>query len=169
MNGIADACDLVDPSPLHKWSSAPDRAPYHHETPPTDDRPGRLSCQFTYKSQSGDGVHWNQAAIDLEVEFTAAGAAPAYDEWKHEDTTGPGANSGEVTEIGSQGYWHTATSDSSDTTGLDYVVGVQDDNVSLRVRIPVLRQHGEPPVNPDELGVIARNQARQTLDGLKRR
>ena len=169
MNGIADACDLVDPTPLHQWSSTPDRAPYHHETPPSDDDPGSLSCQFTYKSQSADGVHWNQAAIDLQVEFTAAGSAPAYDQWKQEDTTGPDSLSGEVTGIGSQGYWHTAMVDSTDTTGLDYVVGVQDDNVSLRVRIPILRQHGEPLTNPDELGVIARNQARQTLDGLKRK
>ncbi|WP_280435217.1 hypothetical protein [Nocardia carnea] len=168
MNGITDACDLVDPTPLHKWSSTPDRAPYHHETPPSDDDPGSLSCQFSYKSQSGDGVHWNQAAIDLQVEFTAAGASPAYDEWKHEDTTAPGVHSGEVTGIGSQGYWHTATGNTTHTTGLDYVVCVQDDNVSLRVRIPILRQHGESLPSPDELGVIARNQARQALDGLKR-
>ncbi|WP_280425155.1 hypothetical protein [Nocardia carnea] len=169
MNGITDACDLVDPTPLHKWSSTPDRAPYHHETPPSDDDPGSLSCQFSYKSQSGDGVHWNQAAIDLQVEFTATGAAPAYDEWKTEDTTGPGVHSGEVTGIGSQGYWHTATGNTTHTTGLDYVVCVQDDNVSLRVRIPILRQHGESLPSPDELGVIARNQARQALDGLKRK
>ncbi|WP_280415367.1 hypothetical protein [Nocardia carnea] len=169
MNGIGNACDLVDPTPLHKWSSTPDQAPYHHETPPSGDDPGRLSCQFTYKSQSGDGVHWNQAAIDLQVEFTAPGAAPAYDEWKQEDTTGPGGNSGEVTGIGSRGYWHTATEDTSHTIGLDYIVGVQDDNVSLRVRIPILRQLGEPVPNTDELGVIARDQARQTLDGLKQK
>ncbi|WP_227997526.1 hypothetical protein [Nocardia australiensis] len=169
MNGIANACDLVDPTPLHRWSSTPDQAPYHHETPPSNHDPGSLSCQFSYKSQSGDGVHWNQAAIDLRVEFTAAGAAPAYDEWKQEDTTGPGANSGEVAGIGSRGYWHTATSDSSNSTGLDYVVGVEDDNVWLRVRIPILRQHGEPPLNPDELRVIAGNQARQALDGLRRK
>ncbi|MGW1739678.1 hypothetical protein ACWCPQ_12795 [Nocardia sp. NPDC001965] len=169
MNAIADACDLVDPTPLHKWSAAPDGAPYHHENPPSADAPGSLSCQFGYKSQSADGVHWNQAAIDLRVEFTAAGAAPAYDQWKHEDATGPGAKSGEVSGIGSQGYWYTATADSSDTTGLDYVVGVQDGNVSVRVRIPVLRQHGEPAVDPDELGVIARDQARRALEGLERK
>ncbi|NUS94424.1 MAG: hypothetical protein HOQ36_18790 [Nocardia sp.] len=77
--------------------------------------------------------------------------------------------SGDVGGIGSQGYWYTAISDSSDTTGLDYVVGVQDGNVSVRVRIPVLRQHGEPAVDPDELGVIARDQARRALDGLKKK
>ncbi|MFD4401507.1 hypothetical protein ACFWPH_01960 [Nocardia sp. NPDC058499] len=169
MNGVANACDLVDPTPLHKWSSTPDQAPYHHETPPSDDDPGRLACQFSYRSQSGDGVHWNQAAIDLQVEFTARGAAPAYDEWKQQDTAGPGVNFGEVTGIGSQGYWHTSTSDTSHTTGFDYIVGVQDDNVSLRVRVPILRQHGEPVPNADELGMIARDQARRTLDGLKQK
>ncbi|BDT99484.1 hypothetical protein IFM12276_25130 [Nocardia sputorum] len=170
MNGIADACDLVDPAPLHKWSSIPDRPPFHHETPPSADDPGRLSCQFSYKSLAGDGVHWNQAGIDLRVEFTTAGAAPAYDDWKRQDTTpGSGSGSGELTGIGAQGYWHTSVSEFSYTTGMDYLVGVQDSNVSVRVRIPILRQHGEPPVNPDELGAIARNQAKQALDGLRKK
>ncbi|MFF3228804.1 hypothetical protein ACFYV7_38830 [Nocardia suismassiliense] len=77
-------------------------------------------------------------------------------------------NFGDITGIGTQGYWHTAVSDSSHTTGTDYVVGVQDSNVSVRVRIPILRQHGEPSVNLDELGTIARNQAQQTLNRLKK-
>jgi hypothetical protein len=170
MNGIADACDLVDPAPLHKWSSTPDQPPYHHEAPPSAYDTGRLSCQFSYKSLASDDVHWNQAAIDLRVEFTTAGAAPAYNDWKRQDTTtGSGADSGEITGIGAQGYWHSAVSDSSYTTGMDYVVGVQDSNVSVRVRIPILRQHGEPSVDLDELGTIARNQAQRALDGLRKK
>lgn len=170
MSGIASACDLVDPAPLLQWSSTPDQPAFHRETPPSGYTPGRLSCQFSYKSLARDGVHWNQAAIDLSVEFTTAGGAPAYDDWKRQDTTtGPGSGSGEVTGIGAQGYWHSAVSESSYTTGMDYLVGVQDSNVSVRVRIPVLRQHGEPPVNLDELGAVARNQARQALDGLRKK
>ncbi|MEU1960574.1 hypothetical protein [Nocardia sp. NPDC019255] len=170
MSGIANACDLVDPAPLLQWSSTPDQPPSHHETPPSVYTPGRLSCQFSYKSLARDGVHWNQAAVELSVEFTAAGAAPAYDDWKRQDTTaGPGSSSGEMTGIGAQGYWHTAVSESSYTTGMDYLVGVQDSNVSVRVRIPILRQHGEPSVNLDELGTVARTRAQQALDGLRKR
>ncbi|MFI6041871.1 hypothetical protein ACIA8C_09565 [Nocardia sp. NPDC051321] len=170
MNGISDACDLVDPAAVQKWSSTPDKPPAHYENPPSTYDPGSLSCQFSYKSPSSDGVHWNQAAIDLKVEFTAAGAAPAYDGWKRKDTTSSaGADSGDVTGIGTQGYWHTVVSDSSYTTGMDYVVGVQDSNVSLRVRIPVLRQHGEPPIRLEELATIARNQAAQALDRLQKK
>lgn len=170
MSGIANACDLVDPAPLLQWSSTPDQPPSHHETPPSVYTPGRLSCQFSYKSLARDGVHWNQAAVDLSVEFTAAGAAPTYDDWKRQDTTpGAGSSSGEMTEIGAHGYWRTAVSESSHTTGMDYLVGVQDSNVSVRVRIPILRQRGEPSVNLDELGAVARNQARQALDGLRKK
>ncbi|MFI6217706.1 hypothetical protein ACIBCD_37355 [Nocardia brasiliensis] len=153
MSKAANACDLVDSSVLHQWSSTPDQPPAHHETQPSAYGPGSLTCQVSYKSPAGDGVHWNQAAIDLRVEFTTAGAAPAYDEWKRKDTgtTGSGLNSGDVPGIGAQGYWHTAVADSSSTTGMDYVVGVQDSNVSVRVRIPILRQHGEPPVHLDEV------------------
>ncbi|WP_159080504.1 hypothetical protein [Nocardia suismassiliense] len=168
MNGISNACDLVDPTPLHKWSSTPDQPPYHHETAPSARAPGRLSCQFSYKSLAGDGTHWNQAAIDLSVEFTATGADPAYNQWKHKDTNGSGSNFGDITGIGAQGYWHTVVSDSSHTMGTDYVVGVQDSNVSVRVRIPILRQHGEPSLDMDALGTIARNQAQRALEGLKK-
>ncbi|MGV9330663.1 hypothetical protein [Nocardia sp. NPDC003726] len=52
---------------------------------------------------------------------------------------------------------------------MDYLVGVQDSNVSVRVRIPILRQHGEPSVNLDELGTVARTRAQQALDGLRKR
>ncbi|WP_280507025.1 hypothetical protein [Nocardia flavorosea] len=168
---IENACDLVDPTPLTRWASTPRPGPVHEQTRASGDFGNlqcSLSCQFTYKSRSGDGVHWNQAAIDLQVEFTAPGSAPAYDQWKREDTTGPGVNSGEVTGIGSRGYWCTATAGTGHTTALDYIVGVQDDNVSLRVRIPTLSQHGEPVPNADDLGMIARNQARLALDGLQK-
>ncbi|WP_338759602.1 hypothetical protein V7968_30325 [Nocardia vulneris] len=170
MSKAANACDLVDSTVLHQWSSTPDQPPAHHETQPSAYGPGSLTCQVSYKSPAGDGVHWNQAAIDLRVEFTTAGAAPAYDEWKRKDTgtTGSGLDSGDVPGIGAQGYWHTAVADSSSTTGMDYVVGVQDSNVSVRVRIPILRQHGEPPVHLDEVGAIARNQAQRALDALRK-
>lgn len=170
MSGITNACDLVDPTPLHKWSSTPDKAPYHAENPSgTYGGVGDMICQFTYKSLSSDGVHYYQVAIELEVEFTAAGAAPAYDEWKLDDTatTEPGHVSGEVTGIGAQGYWATWVTDADYYGGMTYVVGVQDSNVSVQVRIPVLRQLGEPPVSLDELGAIARSQAQRALDGLK--
>lgn len=167
MNGVANACDLIDPTPLLRWSATPDRPPVHDERPPSADNSGSLSCQLGYQSQSGDGVHWNQAAIDLHVEFTAPGAAPVYDEWKQKDTAPrPGVNSGELTGLGTQAYWHTAVADSSSTTGTDYVVGAQDSNVSVRVRIPILRQHGEPPVDSAAVGAIARDQAERVLDGL---
>ncbi|MGW4845762.1 hypothetical protein [Nocardia brasiliensis] len=170
MSKAANACDLVDPTVLHQWSSTPDQPPAHHETQPSAYGPGSLTCQIGYKSLAGDGVHWNQAAIDLRVEFTTAGTAPAFDEWKRKDTgtTGSGLSSGDVPGIGAQGYWHTAVSDSSSSTGMDYVVGVQDSNVSVRVRIPILRQHGEPPVHLDEVGAIARNQVQRALDALRK-
>ncbi|WP_141692042.1 hypothetical protein [Nocardia brasiliensis] len=170
MSKAANACDLVDPTVLQRWSSTPDQPPSHRETQPSAHDPGSLTCQVSFKSLAGDGVQWNQAAIDLRVEFTAAGAAPAYDEWKRKDTTttGSGLDSGDVPGIGARGYWHTAVSDSSSTTGMDYVVGVQDSNVSVRVRIPLLRQHGEPPVHLDEVGAVARNQAQRALDALRK-
>ncbi|MFI5718020.1 hypothetical protein [Nocardia sp. NPDC051750] len=172
MSGITNACDLVDPTPLHRWSSTPDKPPYHVENPPgTLDRAGDLTCQFTYQTLSSDDAHYYQVGIELEAEFTATGAAPAYDEWKrgHTADAEPGHASGATTGLGAQGYWATWVKDQEYYGGMTYIVGVQDSNVSVKVKIAVLRQLGEPQVSLDELGAIARSQAQRALDGLKAR
>lgn len=170
MSGITNACDLVDPVPLHRWSSTPAQPPYHAENPPgTLDGAGDMECQIIYQSLSSNGVHPYQVGIELEVEFTAAGAAPAYDEWKHTDTATaePGHASGDAIGIGVQSYWATWVKDQEYYGSMTYVAAVQDSNVSVRVRLPVLRQLGEPQVSLDELGAIARDQVQRALDGLK--
>ncbi|WP_157172396.1 hypothetical protein [Nocardia pneumoniae] len=169
MSGITNACHLVDPTPLHRWSSTPREAPQHQEFPPNTFDGGNLYCAIRYTSPSTvpDDATVNEAGISLQAQFTGA-AAPAYDRWKQTDTSaaGSGRASGEVTGIGAQGYWHTATTDTSN--GMTYIVGAQDSNVSVRVEVAILRAKGEPPVNRDELAAIAENQARKTLDGLKK-
>ncbi|WP_227997509.1 hypothetical protein [Nocardia australiensis] len=169
MSGITNACDLVDPTPLHQWSSTPDKAPFHAEYPPSTRGAGELTCQFTYKSLSSNNTHYYQVAIDVDVEFTAAGADPAYDEWKPADTaTGkPGRDSGDVTGIGTQGYWASWVTDAEYYGAMTYLVAVQDSNASVRVSIPIMRQLGEPQVTPDQLDAIARAQVQRILDGLK--
>jgi len=170
MSGITNACEMVDPTPLHRWSSTPREAPQHQEFPPSTSDGGNLYCAIRYTSPSTvpDYATVDEAGIGLQAQFTGAVAAPAYDRWKQTDTaaTGSGRASGEITGIGAQGYWHTATTDTSN--GMTYVVGVQDSNVSVRVEVAVLRAKGEPPVNRDELATIAENQARRALDGLKK-
>ncbi|MGK8524956.1 hypothetical protein ACRS6B_27000 [Nocardia asteroides] len=171
ISGIADACDLVDPTPLHKWSSTPKGAPEHRESPPNTADGGSLSCSIRYTSPSTlpDDATINEAGIGLRAQITGAGAAPAYDQWKKTDTgaTGPGRASGEVFGIGAQAYWYIATTETGN--GKTYIVGAQDSNVSVRVQVAVLRAKGEPPVNRDELAVIAESQARKALAGLRQR
>ncbi|MEV6560895.1 hypothetical protein AB0M22_34605 [Nocardia sp. NPDC051756] len=172
MDAIADACDLVDPAPLTKWSSTPKEAPQHHETRPADDGIGLLSCAIRYISTSPvDNVTTNEAGISVQVEFTNAGVAPTYDKWRQQDTAaaGAGRGSGDVTGIGAQGYWRSAVGDSSVSNGTTYIVGVQDSNVSVRVTVAVLRAKGEPTVGVDELDSITRSQVRLALDGLRKK
>ncbi|MEV2224838.1 hypothetical protein AB0E01_33890 [Nocardia vinacea] len=170
MSGITNACELVDPTPLHRWSSTPREAPVHQEFPPNNSDGGNLYCALRYTSPSTipDDAAIDEAGIGLQAQITGAVAAPAYDRWKQTDTaaTGSGRASGEVTGIGAQGYWHIAATDTSN--GMTYIVGVQDSNVSVRVEVAVLRAKGEAPVNRDELAAIAENQVRRALDGLKK-
>ncbi|MGO4617173.1 hypothetical protein AB4305_22275 [Nocardia sp. 2YAB30] len=168
MNGITNACDLVDPTPLTKWSSTPKGAPDHRETRPSTHDSGSLKCDVGYTSSSTDEFPMNRAGMSVEAEFTDGTAPHFYDHWKHADTVTaePGSVSGEVTGIGSQGYWH------SEVTGnlvarMAYVVCVQDGNVSVRVKIALTREKGSPAVSWDELDSIARPQARRALDGLR--
>ncbi|MFD0360148.1 hypothetical protein ACFQZZ_01645 [Nocardia sp. GCM10030253] len=168
MNGITNACDLVDPTPLTKWSSTPKGTPNHRETWPSTHDSGSLKCIAGYISSTSDEFTMNRAGMSVEAEFTDGTAPPFYDHWKHADTAnaGPGSVSGEVTGIGSQGYWH------SEVTGnlvseMAYVVCVQDGNVSVRVKIALTREKGSPAVSQDELDSIARRQVRSALDGLR--
>ncbi|MFE7802555.1 hypothetical protein [Nocardia sp. NPDC057440] len=168
MNGITNACDLVDPTALIKWSSTPKDTPNHRETQPSTHDSGSLKCDVGYTSSTGDKFSMNRARMSVEAEFTDGTAPPFYDHWKHADiaTAGPGSVSGEVTGIGSQGYWH------SEVTGnlvaeMAYVVCVQDGNVSVRVKIALTREKGSPAVSLDELDSIARPQVRSALDGLR--
>ncbi|MEU4344075.1 hypothetical protein AB0H00_22920 [Nocardia sp. NPDC023852] len=170
MNGITNACDLVDPTPLTKWSSTHREDPQHQEFPPNTADGGNLYCAIRYTSPSTvvDDATVDEAGISLQAQFTGAEAAPAYDRWKQTDTAASGAGraSGEVTGIGAQGYWHTSATDTR--SGMTYILGVRDSNISVRVEVAVLRAKGEPPVNRDELDTIAKNQAQQALNGLKK-
>ncbi|WP_157114713.1 hypothetical protein [Nocardia niwae] len=170
ISGITNACDLVDPTPLHRWSSTPREAPQHREFPPNDYDGGNLYCAIRYTSPSTipDDATVDEAGISLQAQFTGADTAPAYDGWQQTDTGSTGARraSGEVTGIGTEGYWHTATTDTGNA--MTYILGVQDSNVSVRVEVAVLRAKGEPPVNREELATIAENQARRALDGVRK-
>ncbi|MEV5649610.1 hypothetical protein AB0L57_15290 [Nocardia sp. NPDC052254] len=171
MDAVANACDLVDPAPLTKWSSTP-KPVQHNEMRPAEHGIGSLLCQLGYTSTSPvDDVTSDEASMSVQVVFTNAGLAPEYDKWKQDDTTRTqeGSASGGVTDIGTQGYWRSLEGNSSVSTGMNYIVGVQDSNTSVRVEVAVLRAIGEPPVSAGELESIARAQARKVLDGLRKR
>ncbi|MGY1940743.1 hypothetical protein [Nocardia gipuzkoensis] len=168
MNGITNACDLVDPTPLAKWSPTPKGAPEHKETRPTAYGSGSLKCDAEYTSATVGEFSMNKAAMSVEAEFTNGAAAPFYDHWKHADVETPRAESdfGAVTGIGNQGYWYSEVRGNL-VANMTYVVCVQDGNVSVRVRISLTREKDSPVVRRDELDSIARSQVRRTLDGLR--
>ncbi len=164
MSSVGDACDLIDPTLLHPWGSTPSQPLKGWKNEPTD-----LTCQVSFKALASDQTHYNEIGINVEAWFTEAGAAPAYDAWKDEDTgtTGAGIASGDVAGIGAEGYWHSETTGAGTSYGGgDYIVAVRDSNVSVRVRISLLRQPGEPPVSWDEVSAMARSQVQRALDRL---
>ncbi|WP_063047336.1 hypothetical protein [Nocardia pseudovaccinii] len=168
MNAITNACDLVDPTPLTKWSPTSKGAPEHRETRPTAYGSGGLKCDAGYTSATAGEFPMNAAGMSVEAEFTNGAAPPFYDHWKHADVATPEAASasGAVTGIGNQGYWYSEVRGNL-VANMAYVVCVQDGNVSVRVKISLTREQGSPAVRRDELDSIARSQVRRTLDGLR--
>jgi hypothetical protein len=164
MDGVSDACDLVDPAPLTTWSPIPADPSRHREVRPGVNGAGSLECRFRY---SGDNP-LDTAEVLLDVDFTTGDAPPSYDDWKRGDAakTGAGAESGPITGIGTEGYWHAETSGDLVTT-TRYVPAVLDGNVSVRVRLNVSRDEDSPQVDRADLEAIAEAQARKALTGLK--
>jgi hypothetical protein len=167
MSSVRNACDLIDPTMLTRWSTTPEGPPEHRET-----RPTRLFCEAGYSTRSTiDTFEFNEAEIRLEAELTEGTADPGYDRWKRRDTAPTGSDqeaNGKLTGIGSQGYWHWDTGVSLMHEHF-YIVAVQDGNVSVRVKISLTRADGEPPVTPEEIDSVARAEVTMALNGLEKK
>jgi hypothetical protein len=165
MNAVSNACDLVDPAPLTKWSSTPAGPPEHSEARPDATGAGSLSCRIYF---SGDAV--NTAGIIVDAEFTNGNAPSAYDNWQRGDAakTGVGKASGPVTGIGAKAYWHTEVFGDL-VIDTRYLLAVLDGNVSVRVRLNVSRDKDDSQVQREELESVAKAEARRALNGLKQK
>lgn len=164
MNAVVNACDLVDPAALTKWSPTPAGPPQHQEVRPGVNGAGNLSCSIGYTS--GDAV--DTAEILVDADFTTGDAPPSYDNWKAGDTakTGAGEESGPITGIGTQGFWHSEIFGDL-VTNTRYELAVLDGNVSVLIRLNVSRSNDVSQVHRAELESIAEAQVRKVLNGLK--
>jgi hypothetical protein len=165
MKAIANACDLIDPKPLTKWSSTP-TPPVHREDRPSGGYGGGLTCDLRYTSTSPtDGVTTDEAGISVLAEFTSAGEPPEYDNFQNAGAS-QGWSTGTIPGLGARNYWRgLAVTDPAPAA--TYVVAVQDSNVSVQVQVAVHRAPGEPPLKLSDLSAIARTQTRTVLDRLK--
>lgn len=166
MNGVTNACDLVDTAPLTRWSPTPEHAPAHEETLPTPSSDGLLRCEVDYTSRTGDELaefSLNEAGMLVEAEVAAGEPSFGHLCTKPART---GVTIGKITGLGSRACWI------SDVYGdlvqnISYTVEVEDGNIGVRVRINLTREQGSPPVSRSELDTVARSQVRRTLDGLR--
>lgn len=164
MDRVGNACDLVDPAPLQKWSPTLTGPPKHEEARPSRTSAGSLSCQMRYSS----GNVLDTAEVILDVNFTNGTAPSFYDNWKRGNAakTGEGKASGPITGIGSEGFWHSEVYGEL-VANTRYVLCVLDGNVSVRVRLNFSRSRDVAQVHRTEVQPIAEAQARKALSGLK--
>ncbi|MGW4396156.1 hypothetical protein ACWEHA_12775 [Amycolatopsis nivea] len=165
MSGISNACDLLDPKPLAKWSATP-TPPVHRERQPSDGYGGDLSCSLRYTSTSKtDDVTTNEAGIAVRAAFASADRPPAYEQWNTKPSQG--WTSGTIAGLGTRNYWR-AGSTTEPGPGASYIVGVEDSNVTVEIQVAVHRAAGEAPLKMDELSSIAQTQTRAVLARLKK-
>ncbi|MGW7532113.1 hypothetical protein [Amycolatopsis sp. NPDC054798] len=165
MSGISNACDLLDPKPLAKWSSTP-IPPVRRETQPSGGYGGGLSCSLRYTSTSKtDDVATNEAGIALRAEFASADRPPVYDQWNTRPSQGWTA--GTIAGLGTRNYWR-AGAVTEPGPRASYIVGVEDSNVTVEIQVAVYRAPGEAPLKMDDLSSIVQAQTRAVLDRLKK-
>lgn len=166
MDSVTNACEIIDLTLLHRWGpTTPRTGPENLET-----RPRRLSCQVGYSAPSTtDEFENNETGLDFEAEFTQDSADPAYVQWKNRDTdtTGSNLDFGDVTGIGTEGYWFSEKSDDL-MGGMSYTVAVLDSNVSVKARISLTRADGERPVAWEEMDEVAKAEVQLALEALKK-
>ncbi|MFF3228803.1 hypothetical protein ACFYV7_38825 [Nocardia suismassiliense] len=172
MSAITNACDLVDPTPLTKWASAPRLDPDHEETPQSG-KFGVLRCGVYYGNSTGDKFPMNTAEISVRADVTDGSAARKYDNWKRTTADladdGSVVTSGEFTGVGTQGYWQFEADNFGGIVDSKYVICVWDGGVAVQVTIDLSREKESPAVDRDELDAVARSQARKVLDGLRQK
>ncbi|MEU1982965.1 hypothetical protein [Nocardia sp. NPDC019395] len=166
MSGVTNACDLVDPTPLTKWSPTPEGAPVHEETPQSPHSNGTLKCEVAYTSKTEDPLarfSLNEATMMVEAELADSEQAlshfctkPARDHLQM----------GEISGLGTRGCWISELYGDL-VESRTYRVEALDGNVGVGVRINLTREQGSPPVSWGELDAVARAQVRRTFDGLK--
>ncbi len=172
MSGITNACDLVDPTPLTKWASAPRLDPDQEKTPQSGTF-GVLRCSVYYGNSAGDRFPMNLAEISVRADVTDGSAARRYDYWKRTaaDLADDGSvvASGEFTGVGTQGYWQFEADNFGGIVDSKHFVCVWDGGVAVQVTIDLSREKESPAVDRDELDAVARSQARKILDGLQQK
>ncbi|WP_135231643.1 hypothetical protein [Nocardia sp. CS682] len=172
MSAITNACDLVDPTPLTKWASAPRLDPEHEKTSQSG-KFGVLRCSVYYGNSAGDKFPMNTAEISVRADVTDGSAARKYDNWKRTTADladdGSVVTSGEFTGVGTQGYWQFEADNFGGIVDAEYVVCVWDGDVAVQVTIDLSREKESPAVDRDDLDTVARSQARKVLDGLRQK
>ncbi|MGW4633808.1 hypothetical protein [Nocardia sp. NPDC004415] len=163
MNGITNACDLLDPTPLTQWATRPKRDPVHTETPPSANSLGRLECEVDYTSTVGDDYSFDRAAMVVAAEFTHDESAPSH--FCTMRASGD-IDMGLVTDIGTRGCWMWETYGDL-VPNMTYEMEVQDRNMMVRVRIDLTREPESPAVSRHDLDTVARAQVRLTFDRLR--
>ncbi|MBB1156843.1 MULTISPECIES: hypothetical protein [Amycolatopsis] len=164
MDHVGNACDLVDPAPLQKWSPTPKGPPKHEEVRPSEHDAGSLNCEMRYTGSDT----LNTAEILLDVDFTEGTAPSSYSNWKRGTLakTGEGKASGSITGVGTEGFWHSEVYGDL-VANTRYVLCAVDANVSVRVRLNFSRTREVAQMHRTEVQPIAEAQARKVLNGLK--
>lgn len=161
MEGVTNACDLVDASVLDQWATTLDETT-HQENAPESYGGGSLNCQV-----SKEGTDSNSARLAFDAAFDSEYGSYGYDDWKKSDTatTGTDYSSGAVTGLGDDAYYSSQITDYSSFQTLDYTVAAKAGNVSVKVNLYITY---DGVVDRSTVDRICKDQVRKALDELRK-
>ncbi|BAD58288.1 hypothetical protein NFA_34400 [Nocardia farcinica IFM 10152] len=159
-DGVDNACDLVDPTPLNRWEDQR-KTIEHRELPAGGSTGGFLRCKI--RNQSDDVV---------EFEMSAA-MNPRYAEDNYLRAKASSQTSSGVVEVAGLGQQAYFTSDSDrcytpvDGECLDHTIMVLDHNLTLEVRLLVEVGRGRA-INSTEVADVARVYVERIMVALRK-
>ncbi|MFD4354088.1 hypothetical protein ACFWPX_16145 [Nocardia sp. NPDC058518] len=160
VDGVENACDLVDPSPLNRWEDQR-KTIEHTETPAKGDRGGSLRCLIRNQN------FYDVAELSVLVSLSSR-AEEGYRTWKN--LAQIGTEVVEISGLGQQAYF-TSDSDgchhSADGSCLEYTIGVLDSVLNLQITLLVEVGDGRA-INDSEVADVARVYAERMMASLRK-
>lgn len=164
---VHNGCDLVDVRVLDQWAPKRDQEPQHNERKPSDLLGGGgADCSV---SSSASGRTTARAVLRMDAAIADKYGVTVYPAWSESATSrsGNGRTTGAVDGLGERAFFAVDEDKTDYSHRVDYTVGAQDDNLSVKVSISVFVDE-RTRLDPDAIRRACIDQVRSVMTGMRK-